>query len=149
MSVIHLKRIVEKKLSIPPHQQKLVLKDDIILEDWNGDGRFKEKLLTDYPSFCDGSKLYIVQLTGGIKVNVTKSSNRYSRDTISIHDPSVWTLNKLYSVMKSLHSSSSKLVYLYIRETQSTPKSFTPSDNPVSSIDWITDNCTLTLDCKE
>ena len=51
MSVPDLRKVVQRKLSIPTNQQKLLLRDDVVLEDW--------KKITDYPSFCDGAKLYI------------------------------------------------------------------------------------------
>ena len=133
----------------------------MILEDWTTEREFAETCsITGYPSFIDGAKLYVVRLTGGIKVKVvTKSDdNVYSHvDSLGIQDSSVWTLQKLYLVRSKLcnragdgwlfgYSSSNKRVYLYISEPQSTPKSFAPSDNPVSSKSWITDDCTLTLD---
>ncbi len=147
MSVIDLRDVVQQKLSIPPHQQKLLLRDDVVLEDWKktSNGRYDKTLITDYPSFCDGAKLYIVQLTEGYTIWVSYF------DTISIHDRSLWTLQKLSLVMKALYTSrpSSDVVYLHSTTTgvpQATSKSFSPSEELVSSVDWITDNCTLTFD---
>ena len=163
MSVIDLGKVVQQELSIPFHQQKLVLlRDDVVLEDWNttSDGGYDKTLITDYPSFCDGAKLYIVQLTGGIRVNVLeiiierKGFERFSHvGTINIHDRSLWTLQKLSLVMKTFPNKSylsNTEVYIHVKSTtgvpQATPKSFSPSDELVSSVDWITDNCTLTFD---
>ena len=161
MSVIDLRKVVEQKLSIPPHQQKLLLRDDVVLEDWKttSNGRYNinvgydTTLIIDYPSFCDGAKLYIVQLTGGIRVNVSTETRSYKHvvSSISIHDCSLWTLQKLSLVMKALAKYNfSNEVYLYVEGTigvrQATPKSFSPSNELVSSVDWITDNCTLTFD---
>ena len=150
MSVIDLRKVVEQELSIPLHQQKLLLRDDVVLEDWKttSNGGYDKTLITDYPSFCDGAKLYIVQLTGGIRVDVSKLEHGYYSHvvgSINIHDCSLWTLQKLSLVMIALTMSSNAVVYLsgvqYL-----TPKSFSPSDELVSSVDWITDNCTLTFD---
>ena len=157
MSVIDLRKVVEQELSIPPHQQKLLLRDDVVLEDWKttSNGGYDKTFITDYPSFFDGIKLYIVQLTGGIRVNVSSETRSYrhvvSHGSISIHDCSLWTLQKLSLVMKALTKSYlSNQAYLYVEGTtdvpQATPKSFSPSDKLVSSVDWITDNCTLTFD---
>ena len=157
MSVIDLRKVVEQELSIPLHQQKLLLSDDVVLEDWKttSDGGYDKTLITDYPSFCDGAKLYIVQLIGGIRVNVSKLELGYLSHVvgsmINIHDHSLWTLQKLSLVMKALAKFYlSNEVYLYVEGTtgvrQATPKSFSQSDELVSSVDWITDNCTLTFD---
>ena len=160
MSVIDLRKVVEQELSIPLHQQKLLLRDDVVLEDWKttSNGGYDETLITDYPSFCDGAKLFIVQLTGGIRVEVEGYPQFGSYfdiyRKISIHDCSLWTLQKLTLVMKSIlryDPSSDVVVYLYSKSrttdvSQTTPKSFSPSDELVSSVDWITDKCTLTFD---
>ncbi len=156
ISVIDLRKVVQQELSIPPHQQKLLLRDDVVLEDWKttSDGKM---LITNYPSFIDGAKLYVVHLTGGIRVNVseTDKSNRYQIrrvvGSINIHDRSLWTLQKLTLVMTTLYTSRprSDVVYLHSTTTgvpQAMEKSFSPSDELVSSVDWITDNCTLTFD---
>ena len=128
-------------------EKKLLLRDDVVLEDWKttSNGGYDKTLITDYPSFFDGAKLYIVQLTGGIRVNVSKTETRsYTHvGSISIHDCSLWTLQKLSLVMKALAKFYlSNEVYLYVEGTtgvrQATPKSFSPSDELVSSVDWIT-----------
>ena len=159
MSVIDLRKVVQQELSIPPHQQKLLLRDDVVLEDWKttSNGGYDKTLITDYPSFCDGAKLYIVQLTGGIRVEVHGNPQFGSYNIIyrkiNIHDRSLWTLQRLTLVMKSIlryAPSSDVVVYLYSKSRttdvpQATRKSFSPSDELVSSVDWITDNCTLTF----
>ena len=98
MSVIDLRKVVEQELSIPLHQQKLLLRDDVVLEDWKttSDGGYDKILITDYPSFFDGAKLYIVQLTGGIRVYVLEiiiERKKFERSshvgTINIHDRSL------------------------------------------------------------
>ena len=161
MSVIDLRKVVEQEMSIALHQQKLLLRDDVVLQDWKttSDRGYDKTLITDYPLFFDGAKLYIVQLTGGIRVNVLEiiiERKHFERSshvgTINIHDRSLWTLQKLTLVMKSILRSrpSSNMVYLYSKSrttdvSQATPKCFSPSDELVSSVDWITDNCTLTF----
>ena len=128
------------------------MRDDVVLEDWKttSNGGYDETLITDYPSFCDGAKLFIVQLTGGIRVNVSTEDSVFFFDTINIHDRSLWTLKKLALVMKAFTNKScfsNANVYLHVTGVpQATPKSFSPSDELVSSVDWITDNCTLTFD---
>ena len=136
MSVIDLKDYVEEKLPIPPHQQKLLLSDDVVLEDWKRTPteRYRETFITDYPSFCDGAKLYIVQLTGGIRVNIKIISSL----VLSIPNPKEWTVTKLINVIKARFDLHSVCHFIFLDK-----HILSPSDELISSVDGIIDNCTL------
>ena len=66
--VFHLRELVQKEFSIPPHQQKLTL-GTTVLEDWDEDG--KVLLVCNYPSIHDGVTIELVHVTEGIHVKLS------------------------------------------------------------------------------
>ena len=65
--VFHLRELVQKEFSIPPHQQKLTA-GTTVLEDWDEDG--KVLLLCNYPSIHDGVTIELCHVTEGIHVKL-------------------------------------------------------------------------------
>ena len=65
--VFHLRELVQKEFSIPPHQQKLTI-GSTVLEDWDEDG--KVLLLCNYPSIYDRVTIELVHVTEGIHVKL-------------------------------------------------------------------------------
>ena len=57
--VFHLRELVQKEFSIPPHQQKLTV-GTTVLEDWDEDG--KVLLVCNYPSIHDGVTIELVHV---------------------------------------------------------------------------------------
>ena len=145
LSIRLLREAISEATSVPTHQQRLML-GDTVLEDWKKSSnssysKYEKAMITDYPSFCDGVTLHLVQLTGGICVNFKPQYARSHDNYLNILNPSVTTLQNTFQHMKALlHTSENQKVYLL-----GTSKSFSPSDDLVSSIEWITDGCELTF----
>ena len=145
LSIRSLREAISEKISVPAHQQRLIL-GDTVLEDWKYSYTYREAMITDYPSFCDGVTLHLVQLTGGIRVNVLKSCDSRESSYLNIFNPSVTTLNNIVQYMKAiLKVALIKNQNVYLAGTMT---SFSPSGDPVSSIEWITDDCKLTFELK-
>ena len=66
--VFHLRELIQKKFSIPPHQQKLTA-GTTVLEDWDEDG--KVLLLCNYPAIHDGVTIELVRVTNGVYVKLS------------------------------------------------------------------------------
>ncbi len=140
MPIRSLREAIDKKLSVPTYQQRLLL-GNTVLEDLRKD--YQDATITDYPGFHCGITLHLVQLTDGIRVNISQSSDRTC--SFDIHIPSVFTLKNVFQYMKAQAIySKDKLEYenIYL---EGTDKYFSSSDDPVSSIEWITNDCNLTL----
>ena len=65
--VFHLRELVQKEFSIPPHRQKLTI-GTTVLEDWDED--VKVLLVCNYPSIHDGVTIELVHVTEGIHVKL-------------------------------------------------------------------------------
>ena len=142
LSIRSIREAISKAISVPAHQQRLIL-GDTVLEDWQERGSsYREAMITDYHSFCDGVTLHLVQLTGGIRVNTCIFKSWDSRAYLNIFDPGVTTLKNVVQYMEALLTKASENQKVYLLGTS---KSFSPSDDPVSSIEWITHDCKLTF----
>ena len=162
MPVFKLREAVKDVLSVDTHQQKLTVRD-IVLEDWDEAGAMM--MIIRYPKFHDGVTVYLVQLVEGIHVKVhvpddnkegvmhtfivqnQANINHFSLPRyINIHVPSRFQQKTLFNIMRYvtglsfLDSISSTCIYC-----QSTGRKTIVSDEPVSSIEWITNGCTLSL----
>ena len=166
MPIFKLREAIKDALSVDTYQQKLTIRD-VVLEDWDETGA--AMLITHYPLFHDGVTVYLVQLVDGIQVNVhvpvhvdericlgnhlqiishhpagsNVSTLRIALPTyINIHVPSKVQLKTLYNIMIKLAFIGKKQkIYCW-----SSGQSISPSDDkPVSSVEWITNNVTLSL----
>ena len=83
LSIRSLREAISKAISVPAHQQRLIL-GDTVLEDWKYMYMYREAKIADYPSFCDGITLHLVQL---MEEFVFMSQNRviHGRDLTSIY----------------------------------------------------------------
>ena len=81
-TVQSLRSKIQAELSIPTHQQKLLV-GDIVLEEWDEDGKIM--LLANYPTLFAGATISVVKLTDGIQMkhDVAKS-NCHSRSIESL-----------------------------------------------------------------
>ena len=73
--VFHLRELVQKEFSIPPHQQKLTA-GTTVLEDWDEDG--KVLLLCNYPYIHDGVTIELCHVTEGIHVKLEGVDDKIS-----------------------------------------------------------------------
>ena len=116
--VFKLRELIQNKLSILPHQQKLTA-GTTVLEDWDEDG--KVLLLCNYPSIYDGVTIELVRVTEGVHVklsdydekkpvrisqkNVTPSSTKQVKiclpEYINIPNPEEMTVHTLMNIMEN------------------------------------------------
>ena len=136
VSIQKLRSAIEKETSVPTHQQRLATGiDSVILEDWNDTGK-DEMLLSHYQSLYDSATIFLVQLTNGIRVKVHDSR----LDCVEIHNPNTFTVTRLINVIRKYHYK-----YGYCLCNYDTKQSVCPSDKPITTVDWITDGCVLSL----
>ena len=155
LPIFKLREAVRDAVSVPTHQQRLVL-GETVLEDWDNEG--KALLVRDYPGFYDGITLYLIQLTDGIHVKIALDKLVYPfsepQAYINIPSPTHFMTNLLGAILhKTLYvrrfycySETEGLKKHKLFVCSSTTNDFVPCSNePVSSVEWITDGCTLTL----
>ena len=95
LSIRSLREAISKEISVPTHQQRLIF-GDTVLEDWKKYREYERAKITDYPFISDGVTLYLVQLTGGIRVNISKScDSRGGHTYLNIFNPSITTLKNV------------------------------------------------------
>ena len=157
LPVFKLREAVKDAVSVPTHQQRLVL-GETVLEDWDNEG--EALLVTHYPGFYDGVTLYLIQLTEGIHVKIALNKKVFSDSKppayINIPSPTHFMINLLGAILHdcpvkrstwfSENEGMKKQCNCKLFVCSSTTNDFVPCSNePVSSVEWITDGCTLTL----
>ena len=77
-TVHSLRENIQAELSIPTHQQKLLV-GDIVLEEWDEDGKIM--LLANYPTLFAGATISVVKLTDGIQTKHDIVKSKYTQCT--------------------------------------------------------------------
>ena len=154
--VFKLRELIWDKLSILPHQQKLTI-GTTVLEDWDEGGNVL--LLCNYPSIYDGVTIELVRVTEGIHVKLSDvndgASLEISRKSvissstklkipppkyINIPNPREMTVHMLMNIMANCGLSGEEIYNGKLFRSGYIPI----SDNPISSIKWITNGCVVT-----
>ena len=173
-AIYELRELVHDALSVSTCQQRLSV-CDMILEDWDEDGRLL--LVRNYPEIFDGATVYLVCLTEGIRVNLSKThrSDIFNMSmAISCNNlyPSTTFIRKFFppsyinicNVKEMMLSRLIKIVaecegikffgdkYSALYEVSSSSRSrgiaYFDSDHGdanVSSIAWLVDGCTISI----
>ena len=137
-TVHSLKSEIQAELSVPTHQQKLLV-GDIVLEEWDEDGKIM--LLANYPTIFAGATISVVKLTDGIQmkhnvakfteslklevseqnavdtpthINVSPSSYNVSsiRYCIDVHCTQEITIEKIYRIIENIKGCKIGQLYL-------------------------------------
>ena len=151
--------------TIPTYQQRLTV-GDIVLEDWDVEGR--PFLLANYPAIHNGVTLYLVCLTKGIHVKVStrnqseltpspinlfynkKSPWLFPNAYINIFNPNEMMLSRLLKLLEIISNSFFRLSVLYeiiagYSEYEPKQVSLEKGDVTIASIKWIINGCTVSV----
>ena len=156
--VFHLRELVQKEFSIPPHQQKLTI-GTTVLEDWDEDG--KALLLCHYPSIHNGVTIELVHVTEGIHVRLAdvddKKSLKISEKNgilskapkicppkyINIPNPREMTVRMLANIMKNCGLKVGGQIF---NNNLLSNNSFSISNARICDTKLITDGCLLNIE---
>ena len=153
--------------AIPTYKQRLTV-GDTVLEDWDVEG--KPFVLANYPAIHDGVTLYLVCLTKGIHVKVSKSYHQnkltpspinlfytctssweFQNPYINIFNPNEMMLSRLLKLLKIISANCySHLSVLYEIITdysgyEPQQVSLKKGDVTIASIKWIINGCTVSV----
>ena len=130
-----------------------------VLEDWDEEGNLM--LLCSYPDMHDGATLYQINLTGAIRINyqetqltlillgIKQGMSSLERTDVAIpafiyiEDPSRFTIRRLRKVLESCGISEGLRPQQKGHRIQPENPNIIAPDDPVSSLDFIFDGCTV------
>ena len=168
-AIFQLRKLVRNALSVSTCQQRLSVRDTI-LEDWDEDG--KPLLVRNYPEIFDGATLYLVCLTEGIQVNlsrirhkrvvsmVTSPKNLRSSTTTTetIFPPSYINICNVKEMMLSrlikivaecegnTYSNSALYEVSFSSRNPGIANLDSDGDKNVASIAWFVHGCTISVE---
>ena len=142
--VFRLREMINERISVPTYQQRLVY-GETIMDDWTNKvgSQFHLQLLSDYQLY-DGITISLVILTTGIQIRMPDKSARLAY--VNIPCPDQMTVRQLESVIGfsykavDFHEKGCVIRNSYRSKTPASVGSRCESDQPVSSLTWLSEN---------